>query len=316
MKVFVTSRVPEKIYGMLNENFELKYHDSEVPLTKEEIIKGISDVDAILCPLSDKIDKDIIDSGKNLKIIANYGAGFDNVDISYAKEKNIIVTNAPAPSSAVSTAELSFALMLAIARNLVQGDKEVRNNNFHGWRPTYFLGSELRNKTLGIIGMGNIGKNLAKRAMAFEMNIVYFSRNRKEDIEALGAKYMSREEVIKNADFLSIHSAYSKELHHMISNKEFDDMKESACLINAARGPLVDEEALIKALKENKIKGAALDVYEFEPKVSKELMELENVVLAPHLGNATFEARGEMGDAAFNNLMDYKEGKTPRNKVN
>lgn len=316
MKVFVTSRVPEKIYEMLNENFEIIYHNSEIPLSKEEIINGVSDAEAILCPLSDKIDKDIIDSGKNLKIIANYGAGFDNIDIEYAKEKNIIVTNAPAPSSAVSTAELSFGLILCLARNLVRGDDEVRNNKFYGWRPTYFLGSELRNKIVGIIGMGNIGKNLAKRCLSFEMNVIYYSRNRKEDIESLGAKYMSREEVIENADFISLHSAYAKELHHMISDKEFDNMKKSAFLINAARGPLVDEKALIRALKEEKIAGAALDVYEFEPKVSKELLTLKNIILEPHLGNATYEARGEMGDAAFYNLLDYKEGKTPRNKVN
>lgn len=316
MKVFVTSRVPEDILTLLKEDFEIIYHDSEIPLKKEEIMDMVKDSDAILCPLSDKIDNDILNSGKNLKMIANYGAGFDNIDIVSAREKNIVVTNAPAPSSAVSTAELTFGIMLCLARNLVNGDKEVRNNNFNGWRPTYFLGNELRGKTLGIIGMGNIGKNFAKRALAFDMNVVYNSRNRKEDIENLGAKFVEKDYIIKNADFISLHSAFAPELKHMISDKEFEDMKDSAFLINAARGPLVDEKALIHALRENKIAGAGLDVYEFEPEVSKELFELENVVLEPHLGNATFEARLEMGNAAVENLIDFKNGLTPKNKVN
>lgn len=316
MKVFVTSRVPDRIYRRLNDNFELIYHDSEIPLSKEEIISKVKDSDAILCPLSDKIDADIISDAKNLKIVANYGAGFDNIDVKSASEKGVIVTNAPAPSSATSTAELAFGLILCLARNLVRGDQTVRDKEFLGWRPTYFLGHELRGKTVGIIGMGNIGKNLARRAMSFEMNVIYYSRNRKDCIERLGAKYMSKEDVIKNADFLTLHTAFTPDLKHMISDKKFDLMKESAYLINAARGPLVDEKALIKALKEDKIAGAALDVYEFEPKVSEELLTLKNVILEPHLGNATFEAREEMGNAAVENLLEFKEGKVPRNKVN
>lgn len=316
MKVFVTSRVPEKIYRILEDNFELIYHNSETPLTKEEIMQKVEDSDAILCPLSDKIDEDIINNAKNLKIIANYGAGFDNIDLEAATKKNIVVTNAPAPSSATSTAELAFGLILCLARNLVRGDEKVRDKEFFGWRPTYFLGHELRGKTVGIIGMGNIGKNLARRAMSFEMNVIYYSRNRKSCIERLGAKYMAKEDVIKNADFLSIHTAYAPDLKHMISDNEFDLMKKSAYLINAARGPLVDEKALIKALKEEKIAGAALDVYEFEPKVSEELLRLKNVILEPHIGNATYEAREEMGRAAVENLKDFKDNKIPRNKVN
>lgn len=316
MKVFVTSKVPEKVLRRLTENFELIYNDSEIPLTKEEIIEKTADAEAILCPLSDKIDADIINSAKNLKIVANYGAGFDNIDINACNERGIIVTNAPAPSSATSTAELTFGLILCLARNLVRGDQKVRNKEFEGWRPTYFLGNELRGKTVGIIGMGNIGKNLARRALSFDMNVVYFSKNRKESIETLGAKYMTKDDVIKNADFLTIHTAYTPELKHMISYNEFDLMKDSAYLINAARGPLVDERALINALKDDVIAGAALDVYEFEPEISEKLLSLKNVILEPHIGNATYEARDEMGLAAVNNLIDFKENKLPRNKVN
>lgn len=317
MKLLITSNIPEKIYDELDKHFEIRYHDSNVPLNKEEIIEMIKGQDALLCPLSDKIDKEVIDAGDNLKIIANYGAGFDNIDIDYAREKGVVVTNAPAPASAVSTAELAFGLMLAAARRLVSGDKVTRAGEFYGWRPTFYLGSQLKGKTLGIIGLGNIGKNLAKRARAFEMKVVYYSRTRKEDFEKdFGIEYLDKDEMIRSSDFLSLHTAYVPELHHMISKKELEMMKESAILINASRGPVVDEEALADALIENVIAGAALDVYEFEPKVNDKLMDLDNVILAPHLGNATYEARLEMGENAKDNLIAFKEGKSPKNKVN
>lgn len=317
MKLLITSNIPEDIYNELNKNFDITYHNSNIPLTREEIIEKIKGKDALLCPLSDKIDKDVIDASDNLKIIANYGAGFDNIDINYAREKGIVVTNTPAPASAISTAELTFGLMLASARRIVSGDKVTREGKFYGWRPTFYLGSELKDKTLGIIGLGNIGKNLAKRAKAFEMNVIYYSRTRKEDFEKeFVLKYMEKDDVIKNSDFLSLHTAFVPELRHMISKKELEMMKKSAILINASRGPIVDEDALADALIENKIAGAALDVYEKEPKVNEKLLALDNVILAPHLGNATFEARLEMGKNAKDNLIDFKNGKTPKNKVN
>ena len=317
MKLLITSNIPKKIYDDLDKHFEIRYHDSNVPLSKEEIIEMIKGQDALLCPLSDKIDKEVIDAGDNLKIIANYGAGFDNIDIDYAREKGIVVTNAPAPASAVSTAELAFGLMLAAARKIVSGDKVTRAGEFYGWRPTFYLGSQLKGKTLGIIGLGNIGKNLAKMARAFEMKVVYYSRTRKEDFEKeFDIEYLDRDEVIRSADFLSLHTAFVPDLRHMISKKELEMMKKSAILINASRGPIVDEDALADALIENVIAGAALDVYEFEPRVNNKLMDLDNVILAPHLGNATFEARLEMGENAKDNLIDFKNGKNPKNKVN
>ena len=317
MKLLITSNIPKKIYDDLDKHFEISYHDSNVPLKKEEIIEMIKGQDALLCPLSDKIDKEVIDAGDNLKIIANYGAGFDNIDIDYAREKGIVVTNAPAPASAVSTAELTFGLMLAAARKIVSGDKVTRAGEFYGWRPTFYLGSQLKGKTLGIIGLGNIGKNLAKRARAFEMKVIYYSRTRKEDFEReFDIEYLDRDEVVRSADFLSLHTAFVPDLRHMISKKELEMMKKSAILINASRGPIVDEDALADALIENVIAGAALDVYEFEPRVNDKLMDLDNVILAPHLGNATFEARLEMGENAKDNLIDFKNGKNPKNKVN
>lgn len=318
MKLFITSAIPENILTKLQEHFTVRYHDSQIPLTHEELMEGIVDADALLCPLSDKIDEEIISHGKNLKIIANYGAGYDNIDTKAATQKGIIVTNAPAPSSAISTAELSFALMISIARRIVSGDKLTRRGEFLGWRPTFYLGSELRGKTLGIIGLGNIGKNLAKRAKAFEMKIMYYSRNRKEEFEKeYSLQYCSSiDQVLEESDFVSLHTAFAPELHHLISQESFDKMKPTAYLINASRGPIVDENALVEALKEGKIAGAALDVYEFEPKVHEDLLSMDQVILAPHLGNATVEARQEMGEAAKDNLLDFKAGKTPRNQVN
>lgn len=316
MKLLITSKIPEEIYKKLEENFETSYHDSNMPLTKEVLIEKVPEFDAMLCPLSDKIDRDIIDEGKNLKIIANYGAGFDNIDIKFAAEKGIVVTNAPAPSSAISTAELAFTLILSFARNIVPADKEVRDGKFGGWRPTYFLGEQLKGKTLGIIGMGNIGKNLAKRAEAFEMKVIYSSRNRKTDVETENILYMEKDDVIKNVDFLSLNTAFSPELKHMIGEREFDMMKETAVFINTARGSLVDEQALVDALKNKKIAGAALDVYEKEPQVHPDLLAMDNVLLAPHIGNATTAARMEMGNAAAENLIAFKNGKSIPNKLN
>lgn len=315
MKILITSSIPEEILKDFR-NYEIQIHNSQVPMKKEEIIQKIENAEVLVCPLSDKIDRDIIDAGKNLKLIANYGAGYDNIDIDYAREKNIIVTNAPAPSSATSTAELAFCLILCTSRNIFQAEKNLRKGEFLGWRPNYFLGSQLKNKTLGIIGMGNIGKNVAKRALAFEMNVIYHSKNRKQDIEDLSIKYVEKEELLKQSDIISLHTSFVKELWHMIGENEFNIMKKEAILINTARGPLVDEKALIQALKNKKIKMAGLDVYEYEPQISKELLELENVILIPHLGNATVKARGEMGKAVLENIKDYSNGIIPRNKVN
>ncbi len=315
MKLFISSRVPDEVIQRL-EGVDYSYNDSNVPMTKEEIIADLQGKDALICPLSDKIDKEVMDGAKDLKLILNYGAGFDNIDIAYAREKGIVVCNAPAPSSAVSTAELAFTLMLAQARQLIRGEKDLREGGFHGWRPTYFLGQQLKGKTLGIFGMGNIGQNLAKRALAFDMKVIYNSRNRKEAIEELGATYVSFEELLKESDFISLHSAFVPELKHKFDANAFRAMKPSATFINAARGPLIDEQALADALKEGTIAGAALDVYEFEPKVTEDLLHLDNVTLAPHLGNATVEARLEMGNACVDNLEDFIAGKKPRNQVN
>lgn len=314
MKIFITGRIPNTIFEALNKEFELKYHDSLIPLSSQEIMDGAKDCEGILCPLSDQITREILVANPQLKIVANYGAGFDNIDLTSASELGIVVTNAPAPSSAVSTAELSFGLLLAAMRNIVSGDDLMRRGEFYGWRPTFGLGRELRGKTLGIIGLGNIGRNLAERAQAFGMKIIYFNRSKKDTPDDWTS--CTLEELLKKSDAISIHTAYAPELHHLIDKDAFRKMKPSAILVNAARGPIVSEQDLIEALEQKEIAGAALDVYEFEPKFSEELLKFEQVILCPHLGNATIEAREEMGNNAYENLLAIKEDRQPPNQVN
>lgn len=317
-KVLVTLKVPELVYENLKNNFTLIYNDSMNPLSKKELIEKVKDVNAILCPLSEKIDREIMEAGKNLKIIANFGAGFDNIDIDAANDLGIIVTNSPAVNSTSSTSELTIGIMIDIMRNITSGEKDLRKGNFKGWKPVYGLGNSLSGKTLGIIGTGRIGKDVARKARAFDMNLIYYNRTRLDkDIEnEYNLSYKNLDELIEISDVITIHTAYSDDLKHLFNEETFNKMKTSSYLINASRGPIVEEKALIHALNNNIIKGAALDVYEFEPSISEDLLNAKNILLVPHLGNATYEARNEMGLLAFENIKDVLSGKPAKNKVN
>src|SRR5699024_100634 len=317
-KVLVTLKVPELIYENLKNNFTLIYNDSMNPLSKKELIEKVKDVNAILCPLSEKIDREIMEAGKNLKIIANFGAGFDNIDIDAANDLGIIVTNSPAVNSTTSTSELTMGIMIDIMRNITSGEKDLRKGNFKGWKPVYGLGNSLSGKTLGIIGTGRIGKDVARKARSFDMNLIYYNRTRLDkDIEnEYNLSYKNLDELIEISDVITIHTAYSDDLKHLFNEETFNKMKTSSYLINASRGPIVEEKALIHALNNNIIKGAALDVYEFEPNISEDLLNAKNILLVPHLGNATYEARNEMGLLAFENIKDVLSGKPAKNKVN
>ena len=317
-KVLVTLKVPELVYENLKNNFTLIYNDSMNPLSKKELIEKVKDVNAILCPLSEKIDREIMEAGKNLKIIANFGAGFDNIDIDAANDLGIIVTNSPAVNSTTSTSELTMGIMIDIMRNITSGEKDLRKGNFKGWKPVYGLGNSLSGKTLGIIGTGRIGKDVARKARSFDMNLIYYNRTRLDkDIEnEYNLSYKNLDELIEISDVITIHTAYSDDLKHLFNEETFNKMKTSSYLINASRGPIVEEKALIHALNNNIIKGAALDVYEFEPNISEDLLNAKNILLVPHLGNATYEARNEMGLLAFENIKDVLSGKTAKNKVN
>ncbi|KXA47179.1 MULTISPECIES: 2-hydroxyacid dehydrogenase family protein [Staphylococcus] len=317
-KVYIAGPIPQVGLDILEKNnIEVDMYDGPGVVDQETLKNGVKDADALISILSTNVDKDIIAAGENLKVIANYGAGFNNVDIEYAESKGIYVTNTPGVSTR-STAELTFALVLAVARRIAEGDQLSRTKGFDGWAPLFFRGREVSGKTIGIFGLGNIGYAVAKRAKAFDMDILYTGPHRKEDKEKeLGAKYVDFDTLLKESDFITINAAYKPELHHLFDTEQFKQMKPTAYLVNAARGPIVNEQALADALKDKVIEGAALDVYEFEPKITEDLKSLDNVVITPHIGNATFEARDDMAEIVANNTVDVlKDNKAPQYVVN
>ncbi|MCY1037876.1 2-hydroxyacid dehydrogenase family protein [Staphylococcus nepalensis] len=317
VKVYIAGPIPEVGYNLLKEQgYEVDMYEGKGIVDKETLIQGVKDADALISLLSTNVDQDVIDAGSNLKIIANYGAGFNNVDIEHAKQKHIDVTNTP-KASTNSTAELTFALVLAVARRIPEGDKLCRTTGFDGWAPLFFRGREVSGKTIGIIGLGEIGSAVAKRAKAFDMNVLYTGPNQKVDKEReIGAKYVDFETLLQHSDFITINAAYNPSLHHQFDTEQFKMMKPTSYLINAARGPIVHEEALVQALKNKEIEGAALDVFEFEPEINDELKSLDNVVITPHIGNATFESRDMMSKIVANDTISKLNGDHPKYVVN
>lgn len=317
-KVFVTRRIPQAGLDLLEKEFDVTVNPDNRVLTKEEVIKGVKEADALLCLLTDEIDAEVMDANKNLKIIANYAVGYNNIDVGEATKRKIPVTNTPGVLTE-TTADLTWALLLSIARRTPEGDKFTKEGKFKGWDPMLLLGSDVYKKTLGIIGFGRIGYAVAKRAIGFDMKVLYYDVARaKPEIEkeAGGVEFTSIENILRNSDFISVHTVLSKETTHLIGEKEFSLMKKTAYLINAARGPIIDEKALVKALKEGKIAGAALDVYEDEPELALGLSKLDNVVLLPHLGSATIETRAKMATMAASNVVARLHGQTPPNLIN
>jgi len=304
MKVLITRKITDNVYSMLSKaGFEIDYRTGK-PLTKQELIEAISAVDAIVAVIPDQIDKEIIDAGKNLKIISCYSVGFDNIDHEYAKSKGIITTNTPGHLTE-SVAEHTMALLLAVSRKVNMADYFVRAGKYKYWDPLVFLGPTLNNKTLGIIGMGRIGKHLAKIAnKGFGMKILYTDSVKCEIEEDLELQFCNLQYVLNNSDFVSINCLLSEETKHLIGEKEFRMMKPTAYIINTARGAVINELALIDALKKNIIAGAGLDVFENENNVNSDFYKLQNVVLTPHIASATNEARIEMGIIAAQNIID------------
>ncbi|MEB8170487.1 2-hydroxyacid dehydrogenase family protein [Macrococcus caseolyticus] len=316
MRVLVAGEIPEKGLSFLKEHFEVDLFEGEQLITKEELVDRIKDKDALVSLLSTNVDKAVIDAAPNLQIIANYGAGFNNIEYEYAREKGIDVTNTP-KASTNATADLTMALLLASARRVVEGDTLCRTTGFNGWAPLFFRGREVSGKTLGIIGLGEIGQAVARRAKGFDMNILYTGPNRHEEREkGLEATYVSLEELLKQADFITINAAYNPSMEHLIDKEQLEIMKPTAYLINASRGPVVHEAALADALENKVIEGAALDVFEFEPEINDKLKTLDNVVITPHIGNATFEARNMMADIVTQNVYEKLNGGTPDYIIN
>lgn len=314
--IFVAGKIPEKAEEILKGN-NVSVFDGEQLITEEELCENVVNADAILSLLSTPITKKVIDAAQNVKIIANYGAGFNNIDVDYATSKGIYVTNTPLVSTD-ATAELTFAILLAASRRVVEGDQLCRSKGFDGWAPLFFRGTEVSGKTLGIFGFGQIGQAVAKRANAFNMKILYTQPRRlSEEIEEqYNAKYVSFDDLLNESDFITLHSPYKQELHHLFGKEEFAKMKDTAFFINAARGLLVNEKELVNALQSGLIAGAALDVFEFEPSITEELKILSNVVLTPHIGNATYETRDAMSEVAAKNIIEVINDRTPISAVN
>ncbi|MCD6448482.1 MAG: D-glycerate dehydrogenase [Thermoplasmata archaeon] len=314
-KIFITRRLPEEGLKMLDEH-EVEIYEGDAPPSKQEIIEGMRGKDALICLLTDKIDSEVMNASPNLKIIANYAVGYDNIDVGEATKRGIFVTNTPGVLTE-TVADLAWALIMAAARRIVEGDNFMREGKFKGWAPMLLLGSDVYGKTLGIIGAGRIGQAVARRAKGFNMRILYYSRKRKENFEKeCNAEYVDLETLLREADFISLHTPLTPETYHMIGEKELKMMKSSAYLINTGRGKCVDEKALVKALKEGWIRGAALDVFENEPEIEPELKELENVVLTPHIGSASYETRSRMAVMVAENVLAALKGKIPPNCIN
>lgn len=317
MKVFITAIVPEIAIKILVENgIEVIQNKSYLPIEKKSFLRKAKDCDGVLCLLSNKIDKEIIDGLQKVKVIANYAVGFNNIDVDYATQKKIWVTNTPDVLTN-ATADLAFALLLACARRIVEADEFTRKGKFKIWQSDLMLGKELTGHTVGIIGAGRIGQAFGRRARGFGMKILYFDKKRIPEFEKdTGAKYSTLHQLLKKSDFISLHTPLTKETYHLIDKKEFELMKDGAILINTARGEVINEKELVNALKKGKLFSAGLDVYEFEPKVTKDLLKMKNVVLLPHIGSATYETRNKMAELAAKNIVNVLRGKKPITPVN
>lgn len=317
MKVLVTGRLPEAVMAAIKEEHHVEAHGEDRPIKRQRLLDLVGDKEGLLCMITDRIDGEVLDGAPNLKMIANLAVGYDNIDVADATVRGIPVSNTPGVLTD-ATADITFALILATARRVVEGDRRTRAGEFRFWAPLHFLGREVSGKTLGIIGLGRIGRAVARRAKGFDMQILYHSRKRLEAFEEneLGVSYADFNGLLEQSDFVSLHVPLTDGTHHLIGLRELKTMKPSAYLINTSRGPVVDEEALLEVLREGGIEGAGLDVYENEPALTPGLTELKNVVLLPHVGSGTIETRTKMGLKAAENLLAGLRGKRPPDCLN
>jgi glyoxylate reductase len=317
-KVFVTRKILEEGLNMLRERYDVEVSDYDGVIPREMLLKKVKGVDALVSLLTDNIDAEVMDAaGPNLKIIANYAVGYNNIDVEEATKRGIMVTNTPGVLTE-TTADFAWTLLMAIARRIVEADKFVREGKFRGWEPMLLLGTDVFGATLGIVGFGRIGQAMARRALGFNMRVLYYDNSRvDEQLEKeLKATFVDLPTLLKESDFVTLHVPLTKQTHHLIGEKELKMMKKDAYLINTARGPVVDEKALVKALKEGWIKGAALDVFENEPEIEPELLKLDNVVLAPHIASASYATRSKMSVMVAENIIKALNGEVPPNLVN
>lgn len=317
MNVLVTGNLPESIIARIRAEHTVKVNTKDRPMTREQLLSAVTDKHGILTMLTDQVNDALLDRAPHLTIVANCAVGYDNIDIAAATRRRIAVTNTPGVLTD-STADVAFALMLAVARRVVEGDQKVRRGRFKHFAPFHFLGQDISGKTLGIIGMGRIGQAVAKRAAGFNMPVIYTSRTRisADEEAAIGARYENLDTVLRESDFLSLHVPLTTQTRHLVGTDQLRLMKPTAILINTARGPVIDETALLQALREQWISGAGLDVYENEPSLVPGLIECQNAVLLPHVGSATIETRTRMAELATHNLLAGLRGSTPPNCLN
>jgi len=325
MKIFVTRKIPgDSLEKLKVEGNEVIISEFDRPLTQEELLEKSSGVDALLSLLTDRIDADLMDAiGPQLKIISNYAVGFDNVDVKAAGDRGIIVTNTPSDEVNEAVAEHTWALLLALARKIVESDEFIRQEGYfagkggyRGWEPNLFVGPSIKSRTLGIVGLGRIGSMVAARAKGYSMSVLYNKHEPDPKAEAeMGIKFASLDELFSQSDFISLHVPLTDETRGMINKETLSKMKQGSYLVNTARGPVVDESDLIEALKSGKLSGAGLDVFESEPQISTELIAMPNVIMTPHIASATLEARQKMGEQAVAAILDTMNGIKPQNMV-
>jgi len=316
MRIFLTGKLPPIAFELLDKSkFDYDYHKKDTPIPRKKLLKEVHDCHALICILTEQIDKEVIDSMDRCKIIANYAVGYDNIDVKYAKKKKIIVTNTPDVLTD-STADLAISLLLVTARRLIEGSEYLRARKFRTWKPELFLGMELKNKTLGIIGAGRIGTAVGIRSKVFGTKIIYHSNHRNYQLEKkTGAKKVSIQNLLFNSDMISVHLPLNKNTYHYVDERKMKLMKRNPILINTSRGDLIEEESLIKYLTKNKFRAVGLDVFKNEPFVNPELLKFKNVFILPHLGSATIEARNGMAELAVKNVINVLKGKPPLTPV-
>ena len=316
-RVLVTREVFDETLDYLAQHCELEANQQDVPFSAAALAQRLADKEGLMCALTDRVDGVLLEAATRLKVVANIAVGYNNIDVPACTARSIMVTNTPGVLDD-STADLAWALMLATARRLTEVERYIRDGEWTGWRLKQWLGIDVHHATLGIVGMGRIGQAIAKRAAGFDMTVLYHNRKSvAKDIEQrLNARYVGLKDLLAQADFVILQVPYSAQTHHLIGAPELQSMKPTAVLINSTRGGVVDDVALVEALKAGTIRGAGLDVFENEPKLNPGFLQLKNVVLAPHIGSSTEATRRAMAMTAAKNLVAALGGKTPPNLVN
>ncbi len=315
--ILLTACLPAEVVALARREHEVEVNEKAAPMEREHLLARLSDKQGLLCTITDRVDSELLEKAPRLEMIANYGVGCDNIDLDAVSRRGIPVSNTPDVLTE-ATAEIAFGLLLAVARRVVEGDRRVRDGRFGKWSPMGFLGTEASGKTLGVVGLGRIGAAVARRAKAFNMEVLYYNRKRLDPAREaeMGVAYEKFGRLIEESDFISLHVPLTGETMRLIGKNELSRMKSTAFLINTSRGPVVDERALVEALREGRIAGAGLDVYENEPRLAAGLAELPNTVLLPHVGSATVETRTAMAVKAVDNLLSGLAGKRPPDCLN